>query len=499
MKKTLTFFILIISLASYSYAYTQSNLIAYYDFNTFYGNYMIHDVRQSLLNTSSYDLYNINKSYNYVGGSSITGIKGNGYSGNLVTLNNYIDFSNLPHFAINFWYKRLTNQLDRPFNFQDFNTTSSYSVNTTALLLTEDYAGGTNYLLNSPDTKYQSISAYNNTWHMLTMNYNASGDNKIDLYIDGALISNFNYGGGSFAFSISSRNSNKIDVPYNYIDEYSIFNTWLDGNTIQQLYNGGTGLSFQETFDNGLDFNTSIFYDICILSNNVPTLCHTLIKNNNSYTCAVTQQVFCPAYCTDTSDSYILGYTFPPNNNYSGACSYTLPPEYCNANNLNIKKCNPDNSISQCQYQYGNLYLWKPYSKCNYPEICSNGNCIFDNSHINDTNVSGEVGQTMPSDIQVWNGFFGMNATTPNNRFMIAFVTIILSCIIGTILVSFVAKKSTSKVNGAVSTGLFAIIPTLMFLYFCAIGFIPFWVLVILMIILAFAIGGYLTGKVFRR
>lgn len=482
MNKAFMFIVLFLAMAGLVYGFDTDKIYAYYSFNNVANSVIISDV------VNDNDMTRIDN----VSASNYSVVAG------LFTLDQAFNFSNPSCPYTNYCY-------DKIYIDTTLNGTQPFCVNSW-IKLRDTYAGYPFFIGNNVSWRHRpvltttSIRVYNNSnnvntstsptaldeWTMITYCNNGT---KFTTYLNADETSvSFSYG-LPVMLSLEIGNGNHI------IDEIMIYNGTLTTSDLAYLYNLGDGVQFNDFVD-----NTSIlfsFIDVCLTDT---TLCHQYNVYENSGNCAVAQQQYCsPLVCVDNSSYYDNLGIYPPNYNYSGSCGL------CNNNcyTENSTSCN-GNDVYTCEIMSNGCFR-KVYTKtCFGLYSCVQGECEYlgwlgdENETVyNDTSLP--LGTKTSSNVELWDGFANIDATNNTGQLLIAIICIMLAALVG-VGVSLAIRKASgqSLPNG------FAIIVVLGLMllttfYFISIGFIPFWILIILILIVGLGIANKLSGAIFGR
>ena len=496
MKNKVLFILPFIFLLSmcFTYAFQNNSLVAYYSFDTI-SNHTLLDIsgnNNTLATSGGYTLVN--------------GIINNG----LIDSDSFFQSANMNingSFTINFWV-----------NVSHYNyggcILNIYSVNSSGskyqCIDFDSFYSKVGYhgFINNPLRDQYDYYSYviPKTWNMITLTYNKTSSN-ISFYINNIL----QFSGYTNDTTFGNITLNLPTFVYfvpRIMDELSIWNTTLDYSEgeIAQLYNFGLGLSFTDTnnteyssqnytYNNALPQEyTSEYIDICIPSINFnPSgiLCHHLYYNSSvgAY-CPIVNQVYCDVGCSDNTSYWDSINSDPIDMNYSGHCSlvYHGVP-LCDV--VGQVRCNGSYKVQTCTKNAFDVNEWLDTNTCINGFTCSSGSCVNAT-----TNPNFEFIQ---NDIDMWNGFFGIDSHNSSGRVLISIIAIMLSgIIIGLFLLAF---SYLGGQNLPFNMGLIIVVAIMgiVFAYFIGNGFIPIWALLLIIVLVAFALSGKAIKHIFGR
>jgi hypothetical protein len=257
MKFNYLFFgLLLLLFTSQAFAITDTNLVAYYDFNNTSGDLIDlkgYDNNGSNTGVTYSQTGKINSSYLYQGRSvsSKTAISPTGFNttGNL---------------TISFWIKgTIQGSGENPNIFSWGNSSSSSNIgclhwdNSSTAYLT------CNLNENNTSGLTTSTNVLNNNWNMITMTWNGTDYN---IYVNGSYKGTKSKSGtiSGSSFHIGDLVSSPTNTQFlGNIDEFSIWNKVLSQSEVTELYNSGAGLTYPFTTEYiNVDFNYIVRKDL---------------------------------------------------------------------------------------------------------------------------------------------------------------------------------------------------------------------------------------------
>jgi hypothetical protein len=270
------------------------------------------------------------------------------------------------------------------------------------------------------------------------------------------------------------------------IDEASFWTSVLNISDINILYNSGDGLNYSGIVS-GSSGETEVpssisysLYNICIPSLTGYNLCEELVITDGSPFCAITDLEICSLGCIDKVGYWESLNMSPASMDYEGRCD--LCPNPCSY--LGQLSCD-GSYIMKCNLLDNGCYAFTQ------DKFCING-CI--SGVCNTTGLP--LGETTQESYDIWNNFFGISTDTNSNRFLIAIIGILLTGLLGVIMFAGFSYMSGTKLPFMIGLILGLSLMILTFFYFVVIGFIPLWSLILLVIILALIIAGYVRSKI---
>lgn len=325
-----------------------------------------------------------------------------------------------------------------------------------------------------------------NTWYMVTV---TKSSNTYSLYVNGNLE-------GTYTNSTSTHTKNFRLGPASFftIEDTSVWNTSLTASDLNVLYNSGNGLTYTQTTDNsGSVSSTLYYYDICIPTN---ILCHNLTVDGTNANCPITinsqlNQEHCIASCIDNQTYYDNLGIPAPSYNYSGSCG--LCSNQCTTENTTV--CSND-TLSTCRLSYNGCYQLIPTFTCSYG--CSNGLC--NPIPPPDQNPSSELGHATTTTTSIWCPFFNIDCTSSDtNKLLVAIIVTIITLCLGLGIIFAIISYTHTTLPPFITFGILALTIFLPLIYFLAIGFIPFWILIITIGIIALAGASWYTAMIFNK
>lgn len=167
-----------------------------------------------------------------------------------------------------------------------------------------------------------------------------------------------------------------------------------------------------------------------------------------------------------------------------GATCSILGAKTCFDNRNDPYKCT---NVSGC-------FTWVKNDTCSTGESCVNGEC-----YAIPTSDDDNIGRVTEDQKDLWDNFLGIDTDSGTNRFLIAILSIVICGIIGVGISFAVGNASGSSLPLFLSGGITLLMILLPFFYFLYIGFIPFWVLLLIIIIGGAIVGSMISGKIIGK
>lgn len=252
----------------------------------------------------------------------------------------------------------------------------------------------------------------------------------------------------------------------------------------------------------------SYVYDICMRNQNI--ICKNMTLNSllyfgQNYTSWDRSTESCPTFIDGNFNKVACGiqcidnYTYyhdtlkgdPPGMNFTAYCGNGT--NQCP--NPGVFRCYSDQVVEQCQIGNDSYYYWNHYGDCAQNYVCRQGQCLY-NGAINGTSTSDvPLGTQTQGNNDLWNGFFGIDTSTSTGKLLCALVAIAIFTLALTGVMIGISSASGVQTPIILNVGIVGSGFIMSTLYFIAIGFIPFWILLITICIIGLGLGSWFVKK----
>lgn len=354
MKHTLLSLLVLLVMTGSVFAYNTDDLHAYYSFD---------DSNTSII----IDEYSTNLSI--ISGSGVvsgTGIQGNAFVWNSSATTVYnstfssINFTS-DTWAINLWlYHNASTGTQKPFRLGNLssNLVSGnglhalfVSVPSPYLRFRDEWNTSRNYVTGL------GTALSTTSWSMLTIQHDGSG--TYDIYLNGVYLDS----SASYFINSSIYYLMVGAVPFDILDEMSVWNDTLNVFDIATLYNSGNGLNYTNTLLGSA--NQTNATPLCI---DTQYLCNVPLLVGTDVYCDVDAYEYCSGGCVNVNTTGTL----------TGECTNTCENE-CMIDGYT--ECESLNSRQVCgNYDSDACLEWSTGYSCAIGEVCTGvGNCVTNN------------------------------------------------------------------------------------------------------------------------